>query len=652
MNPYSAGFAEGLLPDPDQTVTEWADEFRILPSKGAAEPGRYRSSRVPFAREIMECLSPTSPIERVIFMKSSQVGGTEIGLNWLGAIIHRYPAPVMIVQPTIELAERFSKQRVEPMLEETPELREIIPPARTRDSGNSILMKNFRGGVVVISGSNSAVSLRSMPVRFLFCDEVSAYEKDVGDEGDPVSLAEKRTQTFSRRKIFLNSTPTTKDTCRIESEYLGSDQRRFYVPCPHCQHMQYLQFKNLKWTDGDPNTAEYQCESCGALIEEYHKTKMLAAGEWRATAHCENSKVRGYHINALYSPLGWKSWASIVDEFLKSKHDPALLKAFVNSILGETFEEEYASKIGADGLKEKAEFYEPNVAPARALVLTAGVDVQDNRFAVSIYGWGRGEEAWVVFHQEIHGDPARPEIWKQLDNILSSTYRHELGGELKIYATAIDTGGHFTHEVYQFCRERRTKGVIPVKGQSQKNKPAIGKPTKQDINFRGQVMKSGVELYPMGSDTIKSTLFGRLKHNEPGEGFIHFRADLPDEFFNQITSEKQILRYVKGFPIREWVKKNSARNEALDCMVMSYAALQHLYTKFNRATIWEQLERRLNIKRDPSVDPKSAPAPDVASNDTESHQKSDQIFAEKLQNQRPNRNVNLNRRRTGFVNRW
>jgi phage terminase large subunit GpA-like protein len=594
---YSEAFSKGLTPDRELTVSEWADEYRMLPSKGSAEPGRYRTARVPFAREIQDSLSPSCPVQRIVFMKSSQVGGTELGLNWLGSIIHLTPAPVMIVQPTIELAERFSKQRVQPMIDETPELSERISPARSRDSGNSILMKDFLGGVLVMSGSNSAVSLRSMPVRFLFCDEISAYEKDVGEEGDPVSLAEKRTQTFSRRKIFLNSTPTVKDYCRIEFEYLRSDQRRYFVPCPLCGGKQWLQFRQLKWENDDPKSVQYECEHCTGRFREHFKTKMLADGEWQATAPSDG-QTRGYHISALYSPLGWKSWAEIVREFLESKADAPKLKAFVNSVLGETFEEEYAAKVGAEGLRSRAETYEPFVVPDGGLVLTAGVDVQDNRLAVSLYAYGREEESWLISHQEVFGDPGRPELWAQLDDILLRTYRHASGGEMQVSVACIDSGGHYTQEVYQYVRERKRTNqktfILAVKGQSQRGKIPIGKPTRVDINFRGATIKSGAELYPVGTDTIKGTIYGRFKHNEAGPGFIHFHADVPDDFWTQITAEKQITRYVKGFPIREWAKKNGARNEALDCIVYAYAAMQFLYTRYNRATMWEQLERKLS----------------------------------------------------------
>lgn len=645
---YSEAFAEGIRPDPHYTVSEWADNYRILPSKGAAEPGKFRTDRTPYAREIMDCLSPHSPVQRVVFMKSSQVGGTELGLNWLGCVVHMYPAPIMIVQPTIELAERFSKQRVAPMIDETPELRELIKPARTRDSGNSILLKEFRGGVLVMAGSNSGVSLRQMPVKYLFADEISGYEPDADGEGDPVSLAEKRTQTFgARKKVFLNSTPKEKDTCRIEFEYLRTDQRRYFVPCPHCGIYQWLKWAQMKWTDNDPATARYECEHCKELLQEFHKTKMLTRGRWEATAPSQGDpQVRGYHISALYSPLGWKSWAECVKEFLEAVEkqragDSSLLKAFVNSILGETWEEKFASKVGAEGLQARVETYEPGVAPKGVLALVAGVDVQDDRLSCSVWGYGRGEEAWLVSRVVLYGDPGQGEVWKQLDDVLLRKWRHEEGFELKIRATGIDTGGHYTHEVYQYARQRRRDFVLAMKGQSQRGKPAIGKPSKMDVNYKGQSLKHGVDLYPLGSDTVKTTLYGRFKVEIPGPGYVHFHSALTPDYFEEITSEKKVTRYVKGFPITDWVKPSGKRNEALDEAVMAYAALQFLYTRFHRATIWDQFEKALHVAGVQVEAPVGA----------ESHEKPPEQGENTLRTNNSNRNM-VKRRQSGFVTRW
>ncbi len=603
---YREAFRGGLTPDPDHTVSTWADAHRMLSQKASAEPGHWRTERTPYLREIMDQLSPSSPAQRVVLMAGAQIGKSETGNNWLGFVIHHAPGPMLMVQPTVDTAKRFSKQRLAPMIEETGILKERISENKSRDASNSMMAKEFQGGVLLITGANSATGLRSMPIRYLFMDEIDAYPIDVDGEGDPIQLAEKRTTTFARRKVYMCSTPTVKDVSRIEREFLRSDQRRYFVPCPHCGHKQHLRWAQLKWSNDDPQTAAYACEECGALIEERHKTDMLNAGEWQAMAPGDGRTV-GFHINSLYSPLGWKSWAEIVAEFLQAKGDAALLKTFVNTVLGETWEEEYATKLGAEDLKTRVEFYTPGVAPARALVVTCAVDVQDNRLAVKLVGWGRDEEGWVIDHMEIYGDPAQQKVWQQLDEVILKPVAHELADPVKIAATAIDSGGHFTSEVYAYCRDRRQHGVFAIKGQSQRGKPPIGKPTKVDLNWKGRTIKGGAEVYPVGSDTIKSTVFARLKLNEPGAGYLHFHAELPDDYFQQLTAEKQITRYVKGFPVREWVKKSGARNEALDVMVYNYAALHWLYTRYNRRTCWDQWEKSLNIT--PKTEPIKAEQP-------------------------------------------
>lgn len=602
---YRSAFWDGWRPDPALTVSQWADERRMLSSKASAEPGPWRTDRTPYLRAIMDCLSPASPVQRVVFMAGAQVGKTECGNNWLGSIIDLFPGPTLAVQPTVDIAMRFSKQRIAPLIEESPTLREKVKPARSRDSGNTLFSKEFLGGVLMMTGANSAAGLRSMPIKNLFCDEVDAWPADCDGEGDPLTLAERRTTTFARRKVFICSTPTVKDMSRIEREFLTSDQRRYYVPCPHCGEYQYLQWANIRWTDDDPATARYACEHCGTLIEEHYKTQMLRRGEWRATAPSDG-RTAGFHLSSLYSPLGWKSWAEIVSEFLRAKHDAPSLKVWVNTILGETFEEEYAARLGAEGLMARAEFYEPGVAPDGALVVTAGVDVQANRLAIVMVGWGREEEAWVLSHQEIFGDPSRAELWQQLDEIVTRPVRFACGHERTPDVIAIDSGGHFTHEAYQYARERRRYGVIAIKGQSVRGKPVIGKPTKVDVNFKGKVLKKAGMVYPVGSDTAKSTLYGRLSYNQPGPGFIHFHHELTPQFFDELTSEKQVVRYVKGFPVREWVKKDSQRNEALDCVVYAYAGLNALYQMYNRATIWDQFERKLGTVTEKPL-PRSLP---------------------------------------------
>ena len=612
MSTWRTALMDGLRPEQPLTVSEWADKHRRLSSKASAEPGPWRTSRTPYLREPMDCLSSTSAVQRVVMMFAAQTGKTEAGANWLGYVIDHAPGPMLMVQPTVDMAKRLSKQRLESLINDTPVLSEKIAPARSRDSGNTMFSKEFPGGMMILTGANSATGLRSTPCRYIFCDEIDAFPSDVDGEGDPVSLAEKRATTFARRKILLTSTPTVKDFSRIEAEYERSDQRRFYVPCPCCNVMQWLKWPQLKWENNEASTAVYECEVCHERFAEIHKPAMLRNGEWRATAP-SNGKTAGFHLSGLYSPLGWLSWAEMVDDFLRAKTDAPMLKSFVNTRLAETWEEDFASKVSADGLLERCEHYEAAMVPDGGLALTVGVDVQDNRLAISVWAWGREEEGWLLDHQEIYGDPSRQELWKQLDEVVLREWPHAVGPAMRPDVVAIDSGGHFTAEVYQYARERGRQGVVAIKGQSQRGKPPIGKGSKVDVNYQGRTLKRGAMVYLVGGDTVKTTLFGRLKHNEQGAGFLHFHMGTTGEYFEQLTAEKQVLRYNRGgFPTREWVKKPSARNEALDCLVYAYAGLNLMYQRFDRRTIWDQLEKRLE-KKPALLGSKQQPASGAAS---------------------------------------
>ena len=612
-NPWRAGFLDGLRPEQPLTVSEWADKHRRLSSKASAEPGPWRTGRTPYLREPMDCLSSSSPVQRVVMMFAAQTGKTEAGSNWLGYVIDHAPGPMLCVQPTVEMAKRLSKQRLESMITDTPCLAAKIAPSRARDSGNTMFSKDFTGGIMLLTGANSSTGLRSAPCRYLFADEVDAYPSDVDGEGDPVALAERRTTTFARRKILLTSTPTVKDFSRIEAEYLRSDQRRFYVPCPSCGGMQWLQWPRLKWDAKRPADVRYQCEHCSERFEENHKPAMLAAGEWRATAPSDG-RTAGFQLSGLYSPLGWCSWEQLVDDFLRAKSDAPALKAFVNTRLAETWEEDYAAAVSADGLMTKRLAYESGTCPDGVVLLTCGVDVQDNRLAVSVWGWGEGETGWLIWHQELMGDPTQTEVWGQLDQVLVTEWATTAGKALKVSQVAVDSGGHCTHEVYRYVRDRVRQNVVAIKGSSRRNSPAVGKGTKVDVSYQGRVLKRGVTLYQLGTDTIKTTLFGRLRHNETGGvGTLHFGMAADEDYFKQLTSERQALRYHRGFPIREWVKKAGDRNEALDCVVYAYAAMLLFSRRMNRATMWQQLADQLEQGKKTPLRSKRQPAPAAVS---------------------------------------
>jgi phage terminase large subunit GpA-like protein len=319
---------------------------------------------------------------------------------------------------------------------------------------------------------------------------------------------------------------------------------------------------------------------------------MVERGEWRPTAP-GNGKHVSFHIWAAYSYSPNASWSTLVEEFLDAKNDAEQLKTFVNTVLGETWEDEYASKVGADALSERSaeEKYKQGVVPTETLLLTVGCDTQDDRLSLSVWGWGREEQGWLIDRVKIYGDPSRKDVWKQLDEILQTPYKSEDGRELKPMVVAIDSGGHHTSEVYQYARERQSLGVIAIKGMSTKNKPPIGKASKVDLNAQGKTLKKGAQVFPVGSDTVKSLLFGRLKHNDVGPGYLHFYPTVDKDYFEELTAEKQVLRFRNGFPERIWVKKSSARNEALDELVYAYAALNRVYQIKDRRTLWDQMER-------------------------------------------------------------
>jgi phage terminase large subunit GpA-like protein len=361
-------------------------------------------------RAIVDALSPSHPARRIVVMKSAQVGFTEGGNCWIGYVIHHAPGPMLAVQPTVELAKRFSRQRIEPLIAESPVLLERVKPARSRDAGNTVLSKEFPAGLLIITGANSAVGLRSMPARYLFLDEVDAYPPSADEEGDPVALAEARTRTFSwRSKVLLGSTPTIHGLSRIEREYEAADQRRYFVPCPHCCEMQWLKFEHLRWDKGKPETAHYECTSCGGRIEEHHKTAMLEAGEWRPTVEAQDPGTIGFHISALYSPVGWLSWENIARLWEAATTDEAK-RSFKNSVLGETWVETGEAP-DWQRLYERREAWQIGTVPSGGLFLTAGADVQKDRIEVDVWAWGRGLESWLVDHIVIEGGPERAEAW-------------------------------------------------------------------------------------------------------------------------------------------------------------------------------------------------------------------------------------------------
>lgn len=566
---HARGHFYGLLartvrPRPVTMVSDWADKYRILSSKASGEPGQWRTSRTPYLREIMDCLSTSSPVQRVVMQFGAQIGKTEAAMNWIGYVMHHAPAPMLVVVPTLEVRKRWVRQRLDPMLSESPVIRSLLDGRRQRDSGNSEDLKDFPGGMLVVGGANSPASLASMPIRYVVCDEVDRFPWEVGQEGDPLGLIDERTKSFPRRKILLVSTPTVKGLSRIEGEYERSDMRQYHVPCPHCGQYQVLRWKHpdgrygltyLKGTD----RVVYACAhpDCGAYIDEHHKTHMLEHGKWMAR-HPERP-VRGYQLSGLYSPLGLGfTWAELWAKWQHIHGDTAALKRFVNTTLAETWEEQ-SEGIEDIALIARREVY-PDVLPV--LARTAWVDVQGNRLEMSVVDWGEGEECWLHDHIIIPGDTAQQDVW--------DTLADEVDGA-NIDALGVDSGYNAT-QVHAFVAGKRwayaTKGI-----------DGMQRPIVQDAVTRAQRLRkqkrSQVSVEPVGVDNAKALLFARLKQDKSGPGTIHFpqKPAFDDEYFAQLTAEKLVTKYKGTRPVQQWVQTRK-RNETLDCLVGNLAVLR------------------------------------------------------------------------------
>jgi len=514
---------------------------------------------------------------------------TECGNNWIGYIIDLTPAPTIGVQPTVDLAKRHSKQRIDPMVDECARLREKLTEKRARDGGNTMLQKDFPGGTLILTGANSAVGLRSTPVRFVFLDEVDGYPGDVDNEGDPVMLATARTRTYARRKIFACSTPTIEGQSRIAVEYDQSDQRRYYVPCPHCANMDWIRWENIRWPKGEPEKAWLHCVACEEKITDRHKTLMLENGKWIAKFP-ERVKA-GFHLSALYSPLGWYGWGDAAREWVEAKGNPKKLRVFVNTVLGETWKEK-SDVPDWKRLYDRRELYKFATVPKGGLFLTAGADVQADRIEVEVVAWGGGKRSWSVDYRVLTGDTNTSEPWDKLDALLTETFPTETGQELPIGTLGIDSG-YNTQEVYNWARRYPITRVLALKG-SETLSMILGPPRKVDLNYRGRVVKRGFMYWPVGVSVAKSELYGWLNLEKPldgqpeNPGFCHF-PEYDDEHFKQLTAESLVTETnPQGYEKRVW-KKTRERNERLDCRVYARAAAYGMGMDRMRSQDWEAM---------------------------------------------------------------
>lgn len=584
MGIWSKAWAQACRPISRLTGSQWADKFRVVASGTSPEAGMWRTSRTPYLQEPMDSATDRRT-EIVVMCCSSQLGKSEMLLNIMGYFADQEPAPQLMLQPTVEMAEAFSKERIEPMFQNSPGLQGKLEEGKdgrgsAKKSSTTIRMKHFPGGYLALVGANSPAGLASRPIRVLLCDEVDRY--GVTKEGDPLKLAIQRTQNFGNRKIILVSTPTIKGASKIDDWYERSDQRRFFVKCPHCGEEHILQWADVTWQKDDegnalPMTACMHCPECGCVTRGAYKPdpKLLQSGRWIATN--PGSKIKGYHVNALYSP--WVNLHDLVDEFVSVNHnrDKHGLMEFVNLKLGEAWEEINPDADNWEQLFNRRESYPANgVLPDGVLLLTAGIDVQHDRLECTVYGWGVGRECWGIEHRVLYGRPDDPRTWQQLDAVLQRQYSMQNGVHVSVACACVDSGdGTYTTNVYQYTKARERMRVFSVKGRGGIGVPFINTPTKSNA------LKA--TLFTLGVDSGKSLVMNRLSVSEPGPNFAHYAVQeergFSENFFKQLTAEVLEKHFEKGVVKMAW-KKIRERNEALDCAVYATAALELLNPNF------------------------------------------------------------------------
>ena len=580
-----------LRPKEPMTISQWADKYMVLP-EGSNESGRYSSDTIPYQKAIMDAITDPEVVD-VAVMSSAQVGKTTIIMCGIAYYIDYEPATQMLVMPTITDAEKFSKTRLAQMIEDIPQLAEKVADPKARNSNNTILLKGYPGGNIAISGANSPSSLASDPRRIIWMDETDRFPESAGSEGNPIKLAEKRATSYWNKKHIKTSTPTIAGRSKIESAYNKGSMEEWSVQCPECGAWQPYSFRRV-----DFETVSMACESCGVLTSERRWKE--SNHKWIAH-HPERKKARSFRLNEMASPF--VEWQEIIDNFkdadekMKRFHDVEDMKVFVNTVLGETWDEAAnVDSVDEETLETRMEVCSADI-PEGVLLLTAAIDVQDNRFEVEVRGWARDYETWGIYKTEIYGKLITEEPWKQLEEYLNQPFYFEDGTELNIAGFAIDTGGHFTNETYKWIKKMKAAGkkVYGVKGYAGKpNIPLIYKKTIVDIKEeRGgkQIVVDRTLIYIIGVDSGKEDITNRLQIEEAGKGYCHFlKGDgrgYDDEYFKGLTSEHKITKKVNGVVKKVWVKKSGARNEPLDLFNYNYAVEELLRPE------WDKLEEKL-----------------------------------------------------------
>ena len=505
-------------------------------------------------------------VREIVFMTSGQIGKTTITENIMGYCMDLAPAPMLTVLPNIGMADAFSKDRLDPMIRDTPVLKRKVKSPKSRDSGNTLKHKKFPGGQVTLIGGNAPADMSMRPIKYAFIEERDRLAEAAGKEGDPYFLIIQRQENYYGAKMVQNATPTFTGS-PIAMAYDESDQRHYHIPCRKCGSMQQLIWANVRWEKKVPEVPEdvwYECAHCEEHLSDGDLVIGLKRGVWIADEPFRG--VAGFHINAIYSP--WVPMQRMVSKFLRAKKDSESLRAWVNTQLGETFEE------GGDGIEPgnlfaRREHYKAEV-PTGAVCLTASVDVQDDRLECEVYGWGIGEERWSITYRVLWGDPSENEVWEALDDVLlRGKFKHESGAVMGIASTCIDSGGHHTKRVYEYCRARNGKRIFPIVGKGGFGKAMVSQPSRK----RHGRNRRPVDLFTLGVDEIKTHIHSKLGVVEEGPGYCHFPIsdEYGTEYFEQLGAEVVRTKFVKGVPRRHWVQTRP-RNEALDNNVYGYAA--------------------------------------------------------------------------------
>lgn len=585
-------------PPPRLTISDFSDRTIVVTS-GPLSGTRWQTDFAPYQRGILNAWDEPG-VQIIVVMGSSQWGKTACAVNVVSYHMAHDPCAILIVMPTLTpMARRFVKNRLEPTINASPELRAVIDRRQSPGASNSVFMKTFRSGFVAVTGSNSAASLASDPIRLLVLDEVDRYKAELKGEGSTIAVVMKRTTAFSsRRRVFMTSSPTFRGGA-IHSWFQLGDQRKFHVPCPGCGEFHAYEWRNVKFEDHDPNTARLECPACKYRISEAERVALLTRGEWRAE-HPErtDASIVSFHVWEAYSPLS--SLAEIVKGFLRARTlqkagDRAEMHTWQNLTLGEPTEPDFGDGVEPHALLLRREAYDGEIdCPEGVAVLTAGIDTQDDRLEGLVLGWGPGEECWIVDRFVEHGDPDQPEVWARVDELLDHGFLHATGQRLVIQAACIDSAGHKTNAVYAYCATRAARRVFCIIGRDGQ-RPIVSSPSPR----RWGRNERQVALYTIGTDAAKALVVSRLNLTEKGHGYVHLpHADWCDEeLAAQLTSERLVKKFTKGLPAFKWTKRRT-RNEGLDAFVYGLGALRLLNPDLSLA-----LQR---LKEPPPVTPPPA----------------------------------------------